>query len=253
MNTDASNGKMSRAIVALGTLLAVGLVLGAFVLGYQARNIGSGRSSVVVKGLAEKPVRADNAEWQVTAKAFGQTFPETLEKLRAEKAALDSFIQKHGFGEASLDEKSETVVPNFVSKLAGDRMITVKEGFVGRQTVVVSSGSLDKIIEASKAVLDYKASGHEVEYQEPRYLVSNLEEIKMSLISAATENARKRAQEFIRHSDSRLGPMRSASQGAFYILPNTADARMDDYGGIYDKSTIDKVARVVVTIGFRLE
>jgi hypothetical protein len=101
--------------------------------------------------------------------------------------------------------------------------------------------------------MDYKASGHELEYQEPRYLVSNLEDVKMSLISAATENAKKRAEEFMKHSDARLGAMRSASQGAFYILPNTADARTDDYGGVYDKSTIDKIARVVVTVEFRLE
>lgn len=253
MNTDGSDGKMSRAIVALGTLLAIGLVLGAFVLGYQARNIGSGRSSIVVKGLAEKPVRADNAEWQVTAKAFGPTFAETLENLRTEKAALDGFISRYGFDKASLNDKSETVEPNFVSRLVGDRMVTVREGFVGRQTIVVSSASLDKIIAAHKGVLDYKASGHEVEYQDPMYLVSGLEDVKMSLISAATENARKRAQEFIKHSDDKIGAMRSASQGAFYILPNTADARMDDYGGVYDKSTIDKIARVVVTIEFRLK
>ncbi|MGC8775324.1 MAG: SIMPL domain-containing protein [Chlorobaculum sp.] len=253
MSTDGSNGKMSRAIVVLGTLLAIGLVLGAFVLGYQTRNIGSGRSSLVVKGLAEKPVKADNAEWQVTAKAFGQTFPETLQKLRQEKAALDGFISRYGFDKASLTEKAETVEPNFVSRQEGDNMITVQEGFVGRQTVVVTTSSLDKIIAASNGVMDYKASGHELEYQEPRYLVSNLEDIKMSLISAATENARKRALEFIKNSDTKLGAMRSASQGAFYILPNTADARTDDYGGVYDKSTIDKIARVVVTVEFRLE
>lgn len=253
MKTDGSNGNMSRSVVVFGALVAIGLIVGAFVLGYQTRNIGSGRSSVVVKGLAEKPVRADNAEWQVTAKAFGQTFPEALENLRREKAALDGFIGKYGFGKSALDDKAETVEPNFVTRQTGERMMTVQEGFVGRQTVVVSSGSLDKIIAASKGVMDYKASGHELEYQEPRYLVSNLEDVKMSLISAATENARKRAREFIKNSDAKLGAMRSASQGAFYILPNTADARMDDYGGVYDKSTIDKIARVVVTVEFRLE
>jgi uncharacterized protein len=253
MSTDGSNGNMSRSVVVFGALVAIGLILGAFVLGYQARNIGSGRSSIVVKGLAEKPVKADNAEWQVTAKAFGQTFPEALENLRREKTALDGFIGKYGFGKSALDDKAETVEPNFVTRQEGNTMVTVQEGFVGRQTVVVTTSSLDKIIAASTGVMDYKASGHELEYQEPRYLVSNLEDVKMSLISAATENAKKRAEEFMKHSDARLGAMRSASQGAFYILPNTADARTDDYGGVYDKSTIDKIARVVVTVEFRLE
>lgn len=75
----------------------------------------------------------------------------------------------------------------------------------------------------------------------------------MSLIAAATENARRRAEEFIKSGKARLGSIRSASQGAFYILADTTDARADDYGGVYDKSTVDKVARVVVTVEFNIE
>jgi hypothetical protein len=47
--------------------------------------------------------------------------------------------------------------------------------------------------------------------------------------------------------------MRSASQGAFYILPAGASVEVNDYGGTYDKSTIDKLARVVVTIDYNIE
>ena len=47
--------------------------------------------------------------------------------------------------------------------------------------------------------------------------------------------------------------MRGASQGAFYILPAGASTDVDDYGGAYDKTTIDKKARVVVTIEYAIE
>lgn len=46
--------------------------------------------------------------------------------------------------------------------------------------------------------------------------------------------------------------MRSASQGAFYILPARGARSDDEYGGTYDKTTIDKVARVVVTVEYAL-
>jgi hypothetical protein len=252
MKTDDSS-TMSRSVVVLGALLAFGLVLGAFVLGSQTRHIGSGRSTVIVKGLAEKPVKADHAEWQVTAKSLGSTFPETLSKLREEKKALDTFFAAHGFDKGSLSEKTETVEPNFIEKEVNERVVRVQEGFIGKQSVVVSSTSLDNIMTAHKAALDYKASGHDLDNEEPSYLVSNLEEMKMSLISSATENARRRAQEFIKQSDARLGTMRSASQGAFYILPVKADAKTDDYGGTYDKTTVEKMARVVVTVEFNLK
>jgi len=47
--------------------------------------------------------------------------------------------------------------------------------------------------------------------------------------------------------------MLSASQGAFYILQPGASVEASEYGGAYDKSTIDKIARVVVTIEYNID
>jgi hypothetical protein len=253
MKDDQDFPGMSCSVVVFGVLVALGLVLGAFILGYQTRHIGSGRSSITIKGLAEKPVRADMAEWQVTAVAYGVTFAETVANLRNEKSALESFVASQGFDKASVRETGETVEPRYEDEVVGEQVRQVQHGFVGRYTLIVSSRALDRIVAAHRAALDYKASGHNIEYANPSYLVSGLEEIKMSLIGAATDNAKKRAQEFVKHSDAKLGAMRSASQGAFYILPPVANASMEDYGGTYDKTTIDKIARVVVTIEFSLQ
>lgn len=244
---------LSRAIVIFGVLLAVGLMAGAYILGAQTKTIGSSRSTVTVKGLAEKQIKADLAEWGISATAHGASFAEALAKLRKEKAALDQFLDQQSFDKSARVDQNETVIPHFIDKEGKNGMIQVQDGYDASQPVTVTSTALDRIAEAGKAALDYKAAGHSVEFSQPNYLVSKLEEIKMSLIAAATENAKKRAEEFIKASDARLGAIRSASQGAFYILANTADARADDYGGIYDKSTIDKIARVVVTVEFNVK
>ena len=48
--------------------------------------------------------------------------------------------------------------------------------------------------------------------------------------------------------------MKSAQQGAFYILPvGGSDDSDSQYGGVYDKSTVAKVARVVVTVVYNIE
>lgn len=254
MKTEDTSFNLSRSVIVFGALIALGLIIGAFVLGNQTRHIGSGRSSVVVKGLAEKPARADMAEWEITAQSFGPTIAETLARLRQEKTNLDKFIEKQGFEPSAVYEKTAGVERHFIDKEVNNRVIQVQDGFVGTQSVVITSKALDKIVAARKAILDYKAAGHNINYTDPSYLVSNLEEIKMSLISDATKNAKKRAEEFIKTSDAKLGNMRSASQGAFYILPSTVSgSNTDDYGGTYDKTTIDKIARVVVTVEFNLK
>jgi hypothetical protein len=72
----------------------------------------------------------------------------------------------------------------------------------------------------------------------------------MSLIAAAMQNSRTRAAEFAKNGDVEVGRMRSASQGAFYILAADADQDVSDWGGSYDKSTVEKIARVVVTVDY---
>ena len=44
-------------------IFSVALVIAAAVLGYQVKQVGGGRDTISVKGLAEKPVKADRAEW----------------------------------------------------------------------------------------------------------------------------------------------------------------------------------------------
>ncbi len=45
---------MIRTIV-----FSIALVIAAAVLGYQVKQVGGGRESISVKGLAEKPIKAD--------------------------------------------------------------------------------------------------------------------------------------------------------------------------------------------------
>jgi hypothetical protein len=129
----------------------------------------------------------------------------------------------------------------------------VQQGFEATQSLTVTSEDLAKIEAASKAVLQFEAEGAPVKHGQPLFMISNLEEVTMSLIGAATQNALLRATEFAKNGNAKVGPMRSASQGAFYILPAGASMDVDDYGGRYDKSTIDKLARVVVTIEYSIE
>ena len=132
-------------------------------------------------------------------------------------------------------------------------MRSVQDGHLARQSITINTSDIARIIAASKAIVQFQADGHPVNYGQPQFLVSNLEEVKMSLIGAAMQNSRVRAGEFAKNGDVKVGPMRSASQGAFYILPAGANSDVSDWGGTYDKSTVDKIARVVVTVDYRID
>ncbi|MDR0672486.1 MAG: SIMPL domain-containing protein [Zoogloeaceae bacterium] len=241
---------VSRALVVLGALLALGLGVSAFILGGKFRTIGDNTQKIVVKGLAEKPIEADLAEWSVGIRVIDSDFGATLNALRQSRPELEVFLERHGFPASAREEGSEQVKPNMVDEYSEGHYRQVQQGYVGTQNIRVRSGDLQKIVTAHKEIIQLAAEGKPVVYASPDYLVRDLEAIKMSLIGAATENARQRAEEFAKVGKVRVGAMRSASQGAFYILPAHSDAGSDNYGGSYDKSTIAKKARVVVTIEY---
>lgn len=235
-------------------IFSIALVISAAILGYQVKQVGGGRETISVKGLAEKPIKADRAEWTVRLQVKGATIAEALGKLRKERPALDQFLAGAGFDAASIAESNEASEPNY-EQVEGrnGNMRSVQEGHVARQSITINTADIGKIIAAAKGIVQFEADGHPVSFGEPQFLVSNLEEVKMSLIAAAMQNSRARAGEFAKNGDVKVGRMRSASQGAFYILAAGADQDVSDWGGAYDKSTVDKIARVVVTVDYSID
>lgn len=246
--------QLSTAMAILGLLIALGMSSAAFILGVQAKKAATSQQSITVKGLAEKTITADTAEWTVSVSVNAPDFAAALAKLRNERPALDQFLIAHALDKTSWQEGSEYVSPHMEEvSLPNGGTKSVQNGFDAHQDIVISTKELDKIVTANKDFLSLQAEGRPFEADSPAYLVSQLEDVKMSLISSATENARKRADEFTKHDGVKVGVMRSASQGAFYILAAGASAETDDYGGVYDKTTINKVAKVVVTIVYNIE
>ena len=235
-------------------IFSVALIIAAAILGFQVKQVGGSRETISVKGLAEKPVQADRAEWTLSLQTQGATIADALAKLRRERPLLDKFLADGGFEKGAITESNESAEPNY-EEVEGrnGNMRSVQAGHIARQSLVVNTKDIAKVIAASKAIVQFEADGRPVKYGAPQFLVSNLEDVKMSLIGAAMQNSRLRAEEFAKNGDVEVGAMRSASQGAFYILPAGANSDVSDWGGTYDKSTVEKIARVVVTVDYSIQ
>ncbi|WP_018610079.1 SIMPL domain-containing protein [Uliginosibacterium gangwonense] len=247
-----SDNTLGRGLFALGISLAIGLILAAFVLGYQARQAAEQRQTITVKGLAEKPVRADHGQFGMNLQATGSDPAHALANLRAQQPRLQAFFKEQGFSGKQIEIGNEDFAPVFKPAKQGEERTEISH-YIASQNYVLQSNDVQQIAKTVKASLGLREAGMLLEAHTPLYLVSNLEDIKMSLIGAATQNAQTRANEFAKNGNAHIGVMKSASQGAFYILPANGESDTDnDYGGAYDKSTIEKRARVVVTIQYSI-
>ena len=87
--------QFTTAMAILGLTIAIGMSSAAFILGVQAKKAASSQQSITVKGLAEKSILADTAEWTVSVSVTAPNFAQALAKLRSERPALDKFLIDH--------------------------------------------------------------------------------------------------------------------------------------------------------------
>jgi uncharacterized protein len=163
----------------------------------------------------------------VSVGVTADTEAQALKKLVVERKVLDSFLTKQGLDQSTWNVDLENLSPHFEEVFVKDVARQVQKGFEASQSIRVLSKDLTKITEANKAFLQLRAENSQVSAQAPNYLVGDLE--------------------------VKVGAMKSANQGSFYILPVGGEVPDDSYGGKYDKSTINKTARVVVTIVYNIE
>ena len=238
-------------MIGLGVSIAAGLVISSAIVSYTLNRVAINKQSVVVKGLAEKQVSADQARWQITVRGAGQSVQEAFSAMRANRPKVTDFFKEQGFTDEQVEAGREMFDTVYRTDTEG-RQTNEVEQYVANQTLRVRSNDVKRVADAVAKIVSLQEQGLPIDVESPEYLVSTLEKVKMSLIADATRNAHDRANEFAKTGDSKVGAMKSATQGAFYILPAEGATNDAEYGGTYDKTTIDKVARVVVTIEYGL-
>ena len=147
--------------------------------------------------------------------------------LTARRKKLSKFLGEQGFAAAEMKVGLPEVsrVFNETRDELGN-VTRTPNGYDGDLNIVVNTKKLDKIQAAQRAILNFRAQNEFIRFDNPQYLLGNLETIKRDLITQATEDAQKRAAEFAKTGGGKVGAMRSASQDRSTSMPTPAAARM---------------------------
>jgi len=234
---------VNAAILSLGLVIA-----GAFVGGGFARGRERDRF-VTVKGVSERPARADLALWPLRILVSGNDLPAAYARLNGQVRMVRAFLSRNGI------DTSQVEVQQFaVSDATANQFRSLETGsrYVIRQTLMVRSADPAKVAAANQRVGELVqggvvlSSGEEYGAGGPTFVFTGLNAIKPAMIAEATSRAREAATQFANDSRSRLGGIRQADQGVFVILPR------DPAPGIQQESQIEKTVRVVTTVQYFL-
>ena len=238
--------KKSIGMFLLGATLAFGLACAAYIASRAALKM-SRAETIRVKGSASQMVRSDFGTWSGNVAVAAATQDIASTRLSAAEKQITEYISAIGFKPQDIIWGSISISINYKKNEKGIATNEIYNIQLSR-SLEISSKDVERLETLNRNFTDLVKRGISVSNYGSNYIVTNLDDYKMKLLNAATENGYRRAQVLASSAGGRVGALLSASQGIFQVLA-PGGGNISDYG-TYDKSTIDKEVKAVVTLEF---
>ncbi|QPQ54657.1 SIMPL domain-containing protein [Allosphingosinicella flava] len=230
----------STALIA-AALLALGIVLGGYLLGDGLRRSRLADRSVTMRGLAERDVTADLATWTISYSAQGTDLAAVQAASDQDTRIIADFFRRSGFKDNEISTASVGVSQYFDND-RGENRITVTRSLQLRTNDVMKARAAyarqADLIRAGVAVQE--GSGMV-------YSFTKLNDVKPAMIAESTKDARRAAEQFAKDSGAEVGAIKQATQGYFSVGARDGDESESGGGSPFQK------VRVVTTIDFYLD
>lgn len=201
-----------------GVLIAIGLLL----LGVQVKkglnSISDNQRVVTVRGLSEKEVSANKVTWPIVSKEVGNDLPSIYNNIEKTNAAIMQFLKANGIKDNEISINAPQVVDMQADRYNSNPL---PYRYNVTNVLVVTSSQVElvrKLIEQQTQLLKQGIAIVAGDYQyQTTYEYTELNSVKPAMIADATKNAREAANKFAEDSESKLGKIKTASQGQFSI------------------------------------
>ena len=239
MNNDKNGG-----LFFLGIFVAIGLALGGYFVSKTLYNAKVALNTAEAKGLAERRVVSDRANWKIIFTVTGasrEEIPSLYKQAEQHQQTIISLLKDNGFDDSEIEVG---ILDYNYQEFRDDKQKLVDQTHALVGDISVETTKVTQISKVRASVNKLIAQGINIQNQAPSYHFTKLNEIKPDMLREATKNARLAANEFAENAGVKVGGIRNALQGNFFVR----DAG-EEYG---DTAKIDKDVRVVTTITFYL-
>lgn len=204
----------------------------------QVRSFGH---TIDVSGAAFKNITSDYATWDASLTVTSDTLQGAYAKLNRDLTELQQFMEANGF-----KDKDYQISPVSIERRRG--MKGEELGFSLNQHAHLELPDVQRVTEVARQASTLIEKGLELVSKPPRYIYTKLNEVKLEMVRAATENAFQRATQLAETTGRKVGPPTSARFGVFQIRPPFT-TEVSDYG-VNDTSSIQKEIVSTVSMCF---
>jgi hypothetical protein len=238
-------------VIILGVCIAIATIASSVILSQAFLKFQkTTREVITVTGSANKPITSDYIVWQLSFNIRDNDLAKGYKRLSADLERVKQYLRAKSI-------KTEELIilqvgtEQLYKKDDHGNDTTEFTGYRLTQSIEVHSEDVNKVTEVSRLITELIDQGVQVHSGAPQYIYRKLDELKLEMLGAATENAKQRAANMAKATGNHIGAIRSARMGVFQITPvNSTD--VSDYG-VNDTSSWDKKVTAVVSATFGIE
>lgn len=240
--------KLNNIIIAcIGGLafIVFALILGnAYKYKYRVNN------TINVTGNAKKDFESDIVKWSAYYSRKSMDLSVASEQLKKDRDLVQQFLVSQGVNPKEILFNAVNINREFSYHSDGSgNSYNTFTGYSLQQNVSVESKDLDKVDNASREISTLISQGLELSSNAPNYYYSKLEDLKLELISQASDNAKQRATNIAEEAGSSLGDLVRADLGIFQITGQN-DNEDYSYGGVFNTTSRNKTANITVKASY---
>lgn len=233
-------------------IFGIAIIASSFFLGNAYVNRTKITGKIEVTGLGKADFVSDLVVWEGRFSVNNFDLKQAYESLDHDKKLIKSYLISKGvpeenlvFSAVNLNERSKVIYSN-----SGNYMGDKFDGYELSQSVQIESKEVEKIEKISREVTELLNQDVQFYSESPRYYYTKLADLKIEMISKATEDAHVRAQKIADYSGGELGDLISAKMGVFQI---TGQNSKEDYswGGTFNTSSKAKTASITMKLIYK--
>ena len=252
MQTNSEKQKYKKNdLTGLGVFILLGCLALGICIFFGLDGLSNRGRIVTVRGLAEKEIKANKAVIKITTSFSGDNVKEVTRQTQEQIKQLQDYFSND----------SKTIVINSINVydskeyyyndwVDGKQIKVKKDRYYITQVVDYLIDDVEKAEDiSSKLSIDLIIEKELALNINCDYIFPELNEIKPQLIAESTKNARIAGEQFAKDSKSKLGKIRTATQGQISI----SGMYNSDEIVPYNEKPYMRNVRVVSTIDFFLE
>lgn len=232
-------------------IFALAIIISAAILGNAVINRNKKSGTVDVTGLGEKNFTSDLVVWEGNFSRDNFDIKTAYSDLEKDRKAVTDYLVSKGIPKEKIIFQAINTNPLYQQNYSSSGNFTGQTflGYQLNQNLSIESNEVDKVEKISREITELLLQGVKFYSQPPRYYYTQLESLKIEMISKATEDAHVRAEKIAENSGSKLGNLLSANMGIFQI---TGQNSAEDYswGGTFNTSSKEKTASITMRLSY---